>query len=99
MIIIGTTMYGIYGILSRLSMLGNKSTPYQSAAAMVVAEFGKFIISALLLFNTQGIKTCIHSLKSISINEWSRVNGYYFLFQLHYILLQITLIFIFYNIW
>ena len=70
MIIIGTTMYGIFGILSRLSMLGNNSTPYQSAAAMVVAEFGKFVVSFFLLFHGEGIQQAIRSLKAVPVKEW-----------------------------
>lgn len=83
MIIIGTIMYGIFGIISRLSMLGRKSTPYQSAAAMILAECFKFIASILMLFNAQGIKPAIQSLKNVPYKEW-------FLFALPASLYSIT---------
>ena len=70
MIIIGTIMYGIFGILNRLSMLGKSSTPYQSAAAMEVAECSKFIITALLLINEEGISKSFRSIKMVPISEW-----------------------------
>ena len=70
MIMIGTILYGIFGILNRLSMLGKRSTPYQSAAAVMIAECGKFIISALLLFHTEGIAQAIKSLKYVPATEW-----------------------------
>merc|ERR1719295_1619990 len=63
MILIGTIMYGIFGILNRLSMLGKSSTPYQSAAAMEVAECCKFIVTALLLLNEEGISKSLRSIK------------------------------------
>ena len=70
MILIGTIMYGIFGILNRLSMLGKSSTPYQSAAAMEVAECCKFIVTALLLLNEEGISKSLRSIKMVAISEW-----------------------------
>mmetsp|Transcript_32633 Transcript_32633/g.52928 ORF Transcript_32633/g.52928 Transcript_32633/m.52928 type:complete len:374 (+) Transcript_32633:53-1174(+) len=70
MVIVGTIMYGIFGILSRLSMLGKRSTPYQSAAAMVVAECGKFVVSLVLLLFSEGIQQMIQSIKAVPKQQW-----------------------------
>ena len=70
MILIGTIMYGILGILNRLSMLGKSSTPYQSAAAMEVAEFSKFVVTALLLINEEGVSNSFRSIKMVPFSEW-----------------------------
>ena len=71
MIIIGTIMYGIAGVLTKLSMLDRRSIKYNTFAAMVVCEFGKFIISFILLFYLQNdINDTIKSIKSISFTDF-----------------------------
>eukprot|EP01083_Nonionella_stella_P183219 661421_1 len=53
MIGIGTMMYGLIGTLVRLSMLGEEAVAYNSNAALVVSEVGKFVVTFTLLFYSQ----------------------------------------------
>ena len=70
MIVVGTLMYGIFTIINRLSMLGQKSTPYQSAAAMAIAELGKFLASSCLLINEVGLNRSFIIVKNQTFIDW-----------------------------
>eukprot|EP01084_Bolivina_argentea_P267201 453522_1 len=83
MIIIGTIMYGVLGTIVRLSMEGEDKVPYNSNAALVIAEFGKFIVTFILLFYLQGVSGGITSIRSVPLKEW-------FLFSIPAILYSIT---------
>eukprot|EP01083_Nonionella_stella_P264355 896923_1 len=83
MIGIGTMMYGLIGTLVRLSMLGEEAVAYNSNAALVVSEVGKFVVTFLLLFYSQGIQQAICSLKNVPFKEW-------FLFSIPALIYSVT---------
>eukprot|EP01084_Bolivina_argentea_P104395 186932_1 len=76
-------MYGLLGTLVRLSMLGEEAVAYNSNAALVVSECGKFMVTFTLLFYSQGIQQAIRSLKIVPFKEW-------FLFSIPALIYSVT---------
>ena len=74
-------MYGSIGILNRLSR--KNRAPYNSNAALVIAELGKFIASVALLIWQQGYDQAVKSVKAVPFKEW-------FLFAVPAIIYSIT---------
>ncbi len=62
-------MYGIMGILARLSMMENKYLPYNLNAGLLIAEFSKCIVTFILLIYFQGIWKAIIN-KTVPFNQW-----------------------------
>merc|ERR1719410_365499 len=81
MIGFGTMMYGSVGTLNRLSRMNQ--APYNSNAALLVAEIGKFIASVALLLWQEGYAQAKRSVQSVPIKEW-------FLFAIPAIIYSIT---------
>eukprot|EP00483_Globobulimina_turgida_P001574 UN01576 len=70
MICIGTLMYGVMGTIIRLSMEGQDRVAYNSNAALVLAECGKFSVTLFLLFYLHGISGGLKSIAGVPFKEW-----------------------------
>ena len=81
MITIGTLMYSSVGTLNRLSRLNR--LPYNSNAALVIAEMGKFVASIALLLWQEGYDQAKISVQSVPFKEW-------FLFAIPAVIYSIT---------
>ena len=71
MLILGTVMYGIYGILNRLSADPETNQhSYDSQTVMALTEACKFFASVFLLFKEQGIQHGMQSIKNVTVTDW-----------------------------
>merc|ERR1712129_599819 len=81
MIGVGTLMYGSVGTLNRLSRLNR--APYNSNAALLIAEIGKLIASIALLVYQEGYDKAKRSVQAVPFKEW-------FLFMVPAIIYSVT---------
>merc|ERR1712096_521746 len=49
MLLVGTLMYGVYGIVAKLSKDGKHKAPYSTGAVFVLSEFIKLVLSVYFL--------------------------------------------------
>ena len=69
-VIIGTILYGIFGIFIRLSYLDEKSAPYDMDSVLVCSEAFKFFVSLILFRSEKGSVLCVAALYTQTLKEW-----------------------------
>ena len=81
----GTALYGFLGIFTQLSMgsVSNGKIPYDTNAALLIAEIGKLLSTVIMLLSSEGYINAMRSMRAVPLKEW-------FLFSFPAVLYSIT---------
>jgi len=82
-LLVGTLMYGMVGVLTRLSMMEQDPPPFNTNAVLLCTDIAKFAVTISVLLHLHGFSGTVKLTQAIPFKEW-------FLFSIPAIIYSIT---------